>query len=361
MEELKDKVMSYLEAVSLSTPTGKERLLAERLEEILKRLGFQVKRQVIEGDLNARFNLLALRGEPEILIATHIDTVPSWGHVVFKGLEVREGHVYLRGALDTKGQIAALLTALELSKGAVALAFFVDEEKEGKGSETFMKRGMEEYVDLGKLKGAVVLEPSQLKLGVNQWGNLELELWSTGEQAHGASLKGINAVHLLLKALRDLEEIAERYGLVFNIGRIEGGIDPQTIPDVAFAQLDFLFPVELRDRYEEIVHEVLASLSREEISYRVISADPPFKGDEHKLAPLISTLKDIYQKLDLSLELVDYPAWTDAQHLHELGIPTVILGAGDLGLAHTRWERVSLNELVSLALILKELIETSHP
>ncbi|HEX8076549.1 MAG TPA: M20/M25/M40 family metallo-hydrolase, partial [Chthoniobacterales bacterium] len=84
-----------------------------------------------------KFNLIALlsaTAEVELALVGHTDTVPydpNWADAT--NLTERDGKLYGRGSCDTKGFIAAALTALEtteLSKltKPLALIFTADEE-----------------------------------------------------------------------------------------------------------------------------------------------------------------------------------------------------------------------------------------
>ncbi len=354
---VRDKILENLKLLSVPSATGTENIVADRLEKRLRELNLEVQRQPLIGDLNRRFNVIGVRGEnPKILFSTHMDTVPHWGHIVTEGFKLINEEIYMRGILDTKGQLVSLLTALEFSQRPVAIALFSDEEKDGRGSDTFLQLGTDLF-NLRDLIGAIVLEPSELKVATSQWGNLEFEVWIGGSQAHGASLKGDNAIHKMIDLISKLKEIAKRRSLVLSVGRLEGGFDPQVVPDQAFSVIDLLFPIRTSDIYYQIVEEVIEVLRNSGASWRIVSSDPPIANEEEKLSPLIQTLSEAFKSIGLSMEVTEYTAWTDAQHLIELGIPTVILGAGPLHLAHTRWERLKISEIIKLTELIFALIE----
>ena len=52
---------------------------------------------------------------------------------------------------------------------------------------------------------------------------------------------------------------------------------------------------------------------------------------------------------------ISFPAWTDAGLLSSFGsIPCVILGPGDLSVAHTPWESVPVSEVIDAVSIYRE-------
>src|SRR5437773_3190924 len=81
-----------------------------------------------------RHNVFAQWGEPlAVTLSTHIDTVPPY----FASRE-DDGHIWGRGACDTKGIIACMIKAVEslLDAGErhVALLFVVGEERNSAGA-----------------------------------------------------------------------------------------------------------------------------------------------------------------------------------------------------------------------------------
>src|SRR6185436_16264927 len=117
--------------MSISSVTGYEAEIGEYLSSHVSMLGYRVERQSVEG---ARFNVLAFAGgDPEVVLCTHIDTVPPV-------LPIREDDDYLygRGACDTKGIIAAMLEAGERLRASgvntFAYLFVVGEEVNGAGA-----------------------------------------------------------------------------------------------------------------------------------------------------------------------------------------------------------------------------------
>ena len=80
-----------------------------------------------------RFNVFAVKGRAEILLTTHIDTVPPF----FASFE-DENFLYGRGACDAKGIAAAMICAaqelVEEGKNDVGLLLVVGEETDSAGA-----------------------------------------------------------------------------------------------------------------------------------------------------------------------------------------------------------------------------------
>src|SRR5262245_10438191 len=91
--------------INIESISGNEAPIVDFLANYLEDLGFAVELQDAEP---GRPNLYARRGEPDVVLSTHTDTVPPY-------FELREDddYIYGRGACDTKGLMAAMLTAAE--------------------------------------------------------------------------------------------------------------------------------------------------------------------------------------------------------------------------------------------------------
>ncbi len=75
------------------------------LADLARRFGGQAERMPVE---EGRDNVFVRFGEPKVVLSTHMDTVPP-----FIPASEDEQHIWGRGACDTKGIIAAMLTAAE--------------------------------------------------------------------------------------------------------------------------------------------------------------------------------------------------------------------------------------------------------
>src|SRR5204862_1206759 len=116
---LRDEVTDVLrDLIRLDTvnPPGNETVAAEYLRDYLERSGVTCE---LYARVPERANLVARipgRGDgPRLLFLSHTDTVladPSeWAVDPWSG-ELRDGHIWGRGALDMKGQVAASAVAI---------------------------------------------------------------------------------------------------------------------------------------------------------------------------------------------------------------------------------------------------------
>jgi len=347
MDGMERRLIETLEElVEIPSPTGQEGVFQRHLCARLESLGFTCSLQEISP---GRPNLIATRGRTPLLLCTHADTVPAPGYRLLREGESLRG----RGVLDAKGQIAALLWALEASEAPAAVAITVDEEEKGLGSEMLTPPDW--------LSMAVVLEPTGLDIAVAEAGAVEVEITVRGREAHAACPEGgDNAIYKafrLLRALREIPALKVQHPL---LGRpritpywMESGArDCYLVPGEAKLRLDIaVFPPCTPEEVRGDVENVVASFG----NLTVLDADAPFEtSPDARVVRLLSAACE--KALGMKPALCGMPSWTDAEPLHRKGLETVVFGAGELASAHTGDEKLEVGELVRLALVLKELI-----
>jgi acetylornithine deacetylase/succinyl-diaminopimelate desuccinylase len=310
-----------------------------------------------------------------LLLCGHTDTVPlnrDDAGVGFAG-EVRDGELLGRGAVDMKGAIAAMaaaLVALErsgaLSAGRVTLAAVVDEELESLGAERLIATGF-------AADGAIVGEPSGNRLWLGHKGLEWLAIDFHGRAAHGGTPQaGINAISAAARFVALVEErlaprlVARAHPLLgpptLNLGTIRGGDQPSTVAASCSIGVD----------RRSVPGESFASICAEltELLAVVEGERPGLRSGLRRVEGGMATLEHVAlvtapgdpvaRAVTAALLAVRggagsggaFPAWTDGALLAAFGgIPTVILGPGDLALAHSPREAVPVAELVEAARI----------
>src|SRR6185295_16731399 len=183
--------------ISIPSISGDEKALALFLADYLSALGFQVELQDAEP---GRPNVYARRGEPDVVLSTHTDTVPPF-------VEFREddNFIYGRGACDAKGLIAAIIKAgealIETNVTDFGLLFVVGEEAGSPGARAANSiPNRSRYLING--------EPTESKLALGSKGALRAMLRASGRAAHSAYPQlGESAVNKLLDVLSDLRAL----------------------------------------------------------------------------------------------------------------------------------------------------------
>ena len=139
------------------------------LAEIARRHNGQIERMPVEP---GRDNVFVRFGDPIVTLSTHMDTVPP-----FIPSREDDDRIWGRGACDTKGIIAAMITAAEaLLAGGVrnfGLLFVVGEERNSAGA----------YVAARNPRGSRFLingEPTENQLALGSKGALRYEIIAEG-------------------------------------------------------------------------------------------------------------------------------------------------------------------------------------
>jgi acetylornithine deacetylase len=314
--------------ISIPSISGDEKAVAEFLADYLKDAGFVVELQEAEEN---RPNLYARRGEPEVVLSTHTDTVPPY-------VEFREDpdFIYGRGACDTKGIIAAMIKAgealIESNVTDFGLLFVVGEEAGSIGARQANKiPNRSRYLING--------EPTESKLALGSKGALRAILRAHGRAAHSAyPEKGVSAIDKLLDVLTDLREVDwpqdETLGATtMNIGMIKGGVAANVIPPDAEAEL--MFRVVTNNESLKLLIESVAG-SRVEVVY-TFGCDPVFT-----------------EKID-GFETTVVAFTTDIPALTNWGKP-LLFGPGSILDAHTPDEKISKREIVAAVETYKQMV-----
>ncbi|MEY2466402.1 MAG: succinyl-diaminopimelate desuccinylase [Verrucomicrobiota bacterium] len=335
-------------------PHAGEQRVADFLAVTAARAGLEVEFQKV---LPGRSNLIAhLRPRNKIrqtiLVAPHLDTVPAASDSQFQPKK-KGDRLFGRGACDTKGSVAAMLTALcELAQSKtrpieteIIFAGLVDEENAQAGSRTFADIGLK--ADL-----AIVGEPTQLKIVTAHKGNLWLQLETQGRSAHGARPElGSNAIHAMARIVDALEtdyaaELRQRRhpllgSATVNVGVICGGTQPNIVPNRCAITLDRrTLPGETEITVKREIAVFLAKRKlRATFSNARLAPCLPLETDSR--LPLVQQfLRSAGQRQPVGVHY-----FCDAAVLAEGGIPSVVFGPGDIAQAHTSDEWISLRSL----------------
>jgi acetylornithine deacetylase len=301
--------------------------LFDHLSEIAGATGGHVEHMEVEP---RRFNVFAWWDRPVVTFSTHMDTVPPFYPSSEDGELIRG-----RGACDTKGIIASMITAVEqlLAAGErrAALLFVIGEERNSAGAMAAAKqpRGSR-YLING--------EPTDNKLALGSKGALRYEVIARGRMAHSAYPHlGESAIEKLLDALEQIRRLPLPRDPMFgpgtlNIGTLQGGRAPNVIPDYAMAEIFF----RLVDN-GSATRDAMANL-KTCVELREVGCLPALK---------FSTL-DGFETCMVSF-LSDITAFDGSW-----GTPFLI-GPGSIHVAHTAEERVAKSELIEAVEIYKNM------
>lgn len=339
----------------LAGPAGRggELKVSEFLGATLKKAGLELEWQKV---LPGRANLLATLSPTEkprhrVVLAPHLDTVDGADEQFTP--QKKAGRIFGRGACDTKGSIAAMISALlELAHSRerpaqteVVFAGLVDEEHTQSGSRALAASGFK--ADL-----AIVGEPTRLQVVTAHKGSLWLELETRGKSAHGARPElGVNAVHAMSRVVDVLQtEYASklrrnRHELLgpatVSVGVIRGGTQPNIVPDRCTILVDRRT---LPGETEAGVLREMKSLLRKHRLQATIHNAKAAAGLPLETAPGLPWVARFLRAAGQSLPAgVHY--FCDASVLAQGRIPSVVFGPGDIAHAHTANESITVASL----------------
>ena len=307
-----------------------------------------------------------------LVLNAHSDVVPaSRNQVGAFEPGVEKGTVYGRGACDDKGQIAAIYLALKTLKslcleprGSVTIDIVIEEENGGNGTLFAIQ-------DPPKANAAIVMEPTEMKIIPAVRGAVWFTLTCTGKPGHsGRAGDVISALKLAMKAMGILEgyhdELLEKSRgknhlfdpfenpMPVTFGIMNAGDWPATAPATATVKGVFGFLPNMR--MKEVQDGMTVALVNHgdewlrnhfELRFDMLASDGNEISVDH---PLVKCLENSSRKSGLEPEVSAMTASCDAWlYNNQLGIPTVVMGAGSLKHAHSNNEQVKISEVQDMA------------
>ncbi len=328
-----------------------------------------------------RYNTFAiLKGEdsennPSLLLTGHMDTVPAYDFKEAFTAREDADYLYGRGSCDMKGALAAMMCAMvnikesgTKLKGDLIFCGVADEEEAGIGTESLIKTGPEATY-------AVIGEPTKLEIALGHKGLESIEISFKGKKVHGGAQKdGVNAIMMAGRFLHKLEteylpKLEKRTHPVLgtatlNIGTITGGDQPSTVADKCSIRLDrrCLTDETIAQVYEEL-QAICDELHEEDPKFEAEIRDVfngetmphiPFCTDEN--SPLVKAAENALGREGMTPVLTCFPAWSDAGFMNALTkSECIVLGPGDLSVAHSIHEKISKRQLLSAVSVYEEM------
>jgi acetylornithine deacetylase len=326
--------------------------VAERIEAELA--GFEVERIDFEDAAGvAKRVLVAHRGGPGgVAFSGHMDTVPDtgWQDDPWSGHLNDDGVLHGLGSTDMKGPVvAAILAARELPENLpVTLLITTDEETTKLGARMIVERS--ELVRKLDLKGILVVEPTRLRPVRGHRSHILFTCVANGVQAHSSTGEGRNANWALIPFLAEMKELFQR--LRSDPSLQDNAYDPPfsdfnlvidnhgtainvTVP-VATARIKFRYsaridPEPIRTAVREAAgrHDVMVTEAEE--------GTPPELPENDPFVRLCAEAS--------GREPTTAPFGTDASILQAIA-PCVVMGPGDIGVAHKPGEAVRIADLL---------------
>ncbi len=384
----------------LSGPEFLETRLSDYLVEFFERRGVEDQRiEVAPNRANVVARYQAPLSQTTILMDAHQDTVPTDGMVIDPfDASVKDGRIFGRGACDVKGGMAAMLAAFErlvrerpAGSANVVMSCTCDEEATVLGicdlvrlwsdpalkELDYRKRSdwrdpltkTRRYPDTPPVAArhgtllsnppevALVAEPTDLNIVVAHRGATRWKIQTTGRACHSSDpSEGINAIYRMARVIDCLQEYAARLPQLvpphplcgpatLSVGRIEGGISVNTVPDLCAIEVDRrVIPGEDGNAVIRQMADFLSS----RLDFEVNMLPPWLIG-----TPLSDENNGVWaDRLMAHIEAIvgernkiGVPYGTHASRIADAGVPSIVFGPGSVAQAHTKDEWLSIEEL----------------
>ncbi len=361
-------------------PLGTAAAVARHVERWLAKEGFDLEvHEVAPG----RPNVVAWLGEKgsgrSLLLEGHTDVVTEgdpheWSHPPFAA-ELVDGKIYGRGAADMKGGLAAAMVAAAAIKrsgagftGRLVVGALVDEEADMLGVKHLCTTPIGRELD-----GAIICEPEQNELCLEQRGVVWARVAIRGHMAHGAMPEaGINPITALGALLDEVPALERRLRRLCRRSPylrpatvtptvvrapVQGVAQSNVIPSTAQAVLD----VRLTPGPEAAAVAAEIDAACRAAAQRLRGATIEWEAiNGYRLAtrveksePLVrAMLAGVRQATGKRARFGGVPGSTDGTILRmTLGIPIVTCGPGNRLIPHQVDEYVEVAELVDAARI----------
>lgn len=355
---MNNKAVKFLKrCIEIYSPSGKEQIYSKFLKNFLEKAKFQTHFDEV-GNLIAEKG----KGNPHILLVSHMDTIPGKLPVIEK-----RGKIYGRGAVDCKSSLAAMVYAIkqhDFSKGGkITFAGIVREEDSLIGINTFLESNINpDYAIFG--------EPTQIgQICIGYKGRLCFEITIGTEMGHVASSwEYTNAIKLGLEVWKEIKWVCKKLNekikplnkntpyfnqVIPNLTVISGGNLTNCIPSKCSLSIDIRFPpnIKLNDILNP-TRKVLLKYKKKKlksgdmvnVNLSILSQIEGYEIDGKNL--LIGSLRwAIFKILQEKPILIKKTGTTFINKIGTvLKIPSITYGPGDPKLEHTKNEFIEIKD-----------------
>ena len=344
--------------VNIYSPSGKEEDILSYVYGYMRKHHLPVIRQFVD---DSRYNLVVIPPEADVQLALigHLDTVAAYD-LDHYGYRETGDQVTGLGAADMKSGCAAMVEAFisvwegGFTRFPVALALVVGEEEEGDGAD----RLVEDFY----FPWAVVAEPTDLRPCLSHYGYLEIQICARGRRLH-ASLadRTHNPVENMLSVLMQVSRYMRdhRPEGVYNIRDLLSSHVGFAVPDWCEVWLDVHLPPhspigEVSLELEQIIERIRMDNPQNNTAIRFVTVHDGYELPEK--GPVVEALQTLYKIRSLAWTPQAFSSHSDANRLWISGVKPILLGPGQLYMAHAPEESVSFNQVQRAAEFYRDLI-----
>ena len=335
--------------------------VAERIEAELA--GFEVERIDFKDAAGvAKRVLVAHRGGAGgIAFSGHMDTVPDtgWQDDPWSARIDGNGLLHGLGSTDMKGPTAAAIVAARALPADIPVTLLIttDEETTKQGARVIAEHS--NLVRSVRPSGILVVEPTEMRPVRGHRSHVLFTCVAHGVQAHSAKGIGRNANWTLIPFLAEMKTLFER--LLTDRSLQDDAYDPPfsdfnvvidnhgsavnvTVP-IATARIKFRYSAKIDPGpIKSVVHD--AAGRHGVVVTEAEEGAPPELAVDHSFVGLCVELS--------GQAATTAPFGTDASILQAIA-PCVVMGPGDIGVAHRPGEAVRLAELAAAVPVLQAL------
>jgi glutamate carboxypeptidase len=336
------------------------------LQARLGGLGFTCRRdrQEVLGD-----NLLAVRkgqGSKRVMLLGHADTVFPAGTAAARPMSIHGNKIMGPGTCDMKAGLLAGIYALEAldhlgftGYGVINFLCVCDEEIHDRCSVPLIRRTAHASdvaftLEAARANGDIV---TARKTAV--WCTIEVQ----GKAAHAGvePQKGRNAIIAMLRHLAEIDKLNDfRAGVTVNVGRIEGGTQPNVVAEHALAYVDLRAwrNDDIPPLLDAIRYQLRQPVLQGTTATLTVTLENAMPAMEH--TPAVERLEALAQaaahELGFSVKGASTGGASDASFVAAEGIP-VLDGLGPIGgLDHSPEEYIELDSIMPRTALLAKLI-----
>ncbi len=319
-----------MQLINIPSVTGNEDAILKEIKSCIISLGLTAE------EYSRNLIVKIIRGkEKTIGLIGHLDTViPSSAEQTKARFE--NSRIYGLGAVDMKGGLACIFKLMhDITKEKFSpennLVFIFYRGEEGplpNGLTNLIKDGLLKDIDY-----AVTLEPTDGKFVAGCLGRILAKYKFKGKSAHSAySWRGENAIYKSSEFIKKISEIKikelNNYKECINITKIESSGATNQIPEECVVYVDYRFsPLFSED-------EAINNLTK--------LAGKPDELVDISLGAVTNPDNEFINRLT---EKLISQGWTDIAQLNRNNITAVNFGPGNLELAHSKDESISIKEL----------------
>lgn len=353
-------VQTFLELVAIDSPSGEEDAIAADLERRFRALG-------LETEQDAAGNVIARRpgmGEA-VLLSAHMDTVePGRGiKPVFDGPDIiRSDGTTILGA-DNKAGCAVILEIIQSA---------IEDGAETRPIEVAISRGEEvgligaTNMDYSKLTArvAIVIDsggpPSSVQGQAPYHSTYDIEVHGKSAHAGLEPEKGVPAITIAAEIIVGLPQGRFDAETTGNVGKVQGGLVRNAVPDYALIQ------GEMRSMVEEKLETLMTNARRHVDEVR--DAHPEARIDAkfgqaypgYSLTPddpAVKLLFPVLERLGFRPDPHPVGGGTDGNVFRGKGIASVVIGRGGYN-QHTKEEYLVIPEMLQCAAVVEACVRS---